>query len=189
MSVFLLDIKKEINSIENRKSPYFIKYSTSEKFKNDKVNFENDSYRILLDGVVLNKNAIMKGFNMFDWTNCLLNLYENKGKKFFEELKGSYYGFIYDKRLEKFVIFSDHIGSKPLYFSECEKNIVFSNSYKEIVQYLKSINQQVTLSNQGAYLILSYGYVFEEFTLTNEIKRLLVGHYAEIERRQVLYSK
>ena len=189
MSVLLLEIKNETNSIEKSNIFNVIKYSTSEKFKNDKVNFENDRYHVLLDGVVLNKNAIMKGFNMLDWTQCLLNLYEDKGKMFFDELKGSYYGFIYDKQLEKFIVFSDHIGSKPLYFSECEQSIVFSNSYTEIVQYLKSINQQVTLSDQSAYLILSYGYVFEELTITNEIKRLLVGHYAEVQHSKLRIDK
>ncbi len=183
MSKLLLTLRKRNNT--NNK-PFELDYTTSDKFKNDKINLENDNYYVLLDGIVLNKLELCQGDN---WADFLIKKYEQAGECFFKEMKGSYYGFIYDKRLSKCVFFADHIGSKPVYYFKTNDEISFSNDYVFLVNYLKSKKRKVSLNQQAAYLLLSYGFVFEDITITNEISRLMVGNYAVIQGDKLTFNK
>jgi len=188
MSSLILDIKIE-RLVNGKPKTFTMKYNTSSKFHNDKVNFENDNYYLLLDGIVLNKTELLKNVPNKNWVEYLIEKYQVDGSHFFKELKGSYYGFLYDKRNCKWVVFTDHISSKPIYYYEGQKHIVFSNSYSDLVDYLKQKKVNITLNEQAAYLILSYGYVFEDITITNEIKRLIIGYNAIVESDKLSFEK
>lgn len=181
MSSFLLEIEiLQKPEIEDHQS-FSLAYSTSTKFEKDKVNFENDDYYIVLDGIVLNQKHLLNSTNQQQWATFLIDLYKHNGDQFFKQLKGSYYGFLFDKKANKWIIFTDHISSKPMYFAEFDNRLFFSNSYTELLNRLKKKGKRITLNEQGAYVLLSYGYVFEDFTITNEIKRLMVGYYAFVQ--------
>ncbi len=180
MSSLVLDISLDPKDKFSDGKTFAIEYSTSTKFEKDKVNFENDTYYILVDGVILNKAQLLKENPTWSWAAFLIHLYENGGNHFFKQLKGSYYGFIYDKRLEKWIVFTDHISSKPLYFASYGDHICFSHNFVDLTGYLKQKGYPVTLNEQAAYLILTYGYVFEDITLANEIKRMMVGYCAVV---------
>lgn len=188
MSIFILDIQFEEQNENKRNNSFSLEYVTSAKFQNDKVNFENDDFYILLDGIVLNKRHLLDIDNKSNWTEYLIELYKTQGNQFFKHLKGSYYGFLFDKKANKKIIFTDHISSKPMYFAEYGKRIVFSNNYYGLVNHLKKQGEKVTLNEQGAYLLLSYGYVFEDITMSNEIKRLMVGYYALIYNEKLSHE-
>lgn len=189
MSSFILDINVlRQNEIKNKIS-FSLEYHTISKFQNDKVNFENDDYYILLDGIVLNKKQLSINSLNESWAQYLIECYQIQGNQFFKQLKGSYYGFLFDKKANKWIVFTDHISSKPIYFYECKNQIIFSNSYTSLIDHLKKIGISITLNEQGANLLLSYGYVFEDITITNEIKRLMVGYYAIIQNKKLCLDK
>src|SRR5690554_927457 len=118
MSSFILDI--QINkACGNKNSKTFsLTYNTSAKFLNDKVNFENEDFYLLLDGIVLNKMQLLESRKNTDWADYLIKSYLGQGNQFFSHLKGSYYGFLFDKKENKCIVFTDHISSKPMYFTE-----------------------------------------------------------------------
>ena len=162
MSSFILDIQIHQQSGNSNQKSFSLEYNTSSKFQNDKVNFENDDYYILLDGIVLNKKQLLAGSDQTGWTDYIVGSYQKLGNQFFKKMKGSYYGFLYDKTYSRWIVFTDHISSKPIYFSESGNRIVFSNNYFELLNHLKKQGEKVTLNEQGAYLLLSYGFVFED---------------------------
>jgi len=182
MSKFILNISLKNPNI------FQIDYNSNNKFFSDKIYYEDEEYFLILDGIILNKKGLLVK-NELSWTEFIINKYKNNGNRFFYQLKGSYYGFLLDKKQNKWIIFNDHISSKPLYFTNYEGQICFSNNYCELVNYLKQKNQRVTLNEQAAYLLLSYGYVFEDITMTNEIKRLMVGYYATIFKNKLSFEK
>lgn len=189
MSSLILDIKFPQSSENTNSDSFFLEYNTSLRFQNDKVNFENDEYYLLLDGIVLNKKQLLESNNAKNWTEYLITKYQNQGEDFFKNLKGSYYGFLFDKRENKWIVFTDHISSKPMFFYKSKDRIVFSNKFTELVNYLKKHGISITLNEQGAYLILSYGYVFEDTTITNEVKRLMVGYFIKIKNNTLTHEK
>ena len=188
MSKLILSVNKkiQINSVNNS---FHIEYETSSKFQNDKVNFENKDFFILIDGIILNKNLLLTESNKSNWKDYLIESYKSEGNTFHNKLKGSYYGFLFDKKTNKWIIFTDHISSKPIYYSENESEIIFSNDYAEFINYLKKQNRKITLNAHAAYLLLTFGNVFEDITITNEIKRLMIGYNAILENGIVQFEK
>lgn len=187
MSSFILDILINHSSDYNRS--FSLEYNTTDKFQNDKVNFENDEFYLLLDGIVLNKKQLLDRNNKTDWPKFLIETYIEQGNQFIKLLKGSYYGFLFEKKENKWIVFTDHISSKPMYYTKYNNHIVFSNNFTGLVIYLKKNGHKVTLNVQGAYLLLTYGYVFEDITITNEIKRLLVGYSAIVQNNKLTFDK
>jgi len=172
-----------------QKPGYAIEYTTSTKFRNDKIDYQNDDYYILLEGIVLNKEQLINERTQLDWSETLIELYKETGSQFIARLKGSYYGFLLDKKESKWIVFSDHIGSKPIYYVKYKNHICFANNYTELVNYLRQNKEIVTFNEQAAYLLLSYGFVFEDITITNEIKRLMIGHSAIIHNGVLQFNK
>jgi len=189
MSSFILDIQTNTKPENRILKTFSLEYNTSSKFKNDKVNFENDDFYLLLDGIVLNKKQLLNDTPSQSWAAYLVESYQTQGNQFFKHLKGSYYGFLFDKKETKWIIFTDHISSKPIYYAEYNNYIVFSNNYTGLVNHLKKKGEKVTLNEQGAWLLLSYGYVFEDITITNEIKRLMVGYCAVVQNNKLNFEK
>ncbi|MBP8987825.1 MAG: asparagine synthase [Spirochaetes bacterium] len=189
MSSFILDIQTNTKPGNKNGNTFSLEYKTSAKFHHDKVNFENDDFYLLLDGIVLNKKKLLEKSIQTNWAEYLIESYQKQGTQFFKHLKGSYYGFLFDKTENKWIVFTDHISSKPMYYAEYNNHIVFSNNYTGLVNHLKKNGKKVTLNEQGAYLLLSYGYVFEDITITNEIKRLMVGYCALVQNNKLNFEK
>lgn len=149
------------------------------KFQNDKLFFENDIYIVVLEGVVLNNHAFIKAGET--WQETVIRIYETTGDVFFANFKGSFSGLLFDKRKNKWLIFTDHIGSKHIYFTKKGMNYLFSSEIKYLYDSLKENKISYSLDEQAAYMLLSYGYMLGDSTLCSEIKKLLPGHYLKIE--------
>lgn len=188
MSRLILSVYKNLGTY-SQEDKYHVEYETSSKFHKDKLNFENDFYHILIDGIVLNKKQLSSANNKSDWVDYLIKEFIQNGNTFHNKLKGSYYGFFIDKRARKYIVFTDHISSKPMYYMESDHGVIFSNDYSYLMRHLKTKNITVSLNEQAANLLLTYGYVFEDITITNEIKRLMVGYNALFENEKLIFTK
>jgi len=182
MSTLLLDISLTNERATPGSKSYVMEYQTSSKFHKDKVNFENEDFHIVIDGIVLNKSQLLKESDTSDWAGYLTESYKRNGDHFFKSLKGSYYGVLYDRKEDKWIVFTDHISSKALYHAQYGDHLVFSNTYVALVDYLKEKQSTVSLNVEAAYLLLTYGYVFEDITIAKEISRIKVGYCAIINK-------
>lgn len=133
------------------------------KFQNDKLFFENDIYIVVLEGVVLNNHAFIKAGET--WQETVIRIYETSGDVFFANFKGSFSGLLFDKRKNKWLIFTDHIGSKHIYFTIKGMNYLFSSEIKYLYDSLKENKISYSLDEQAAYMLLSYGYMLGDSTL------------------------
>lgn len=163
----------------------------TDKFAYDKVFYENDSYLIVLDGIVLNKTELVstKGdvefFGDTAWFTFLLDLYKTKGDTFFSILKGSFSGLLYDKEKDKAIVFTDHIGSRFIYYVKHKNSCFVSSMISDCFLFLQSNNIDYSLSRNSAYLLLTYGYMVEDYTLCENIKKIAPGCYITIEKGNV----
>ena len=165
----------------NTNNSYEIEYSPSYKFKNDMVNYQDESFTLILDGVVLNKKELLSKSSNMDWASYLLQSYIKNGDTFFDKLRGSFYGCLIDKKKNKIIVFADHISSKRFYYTNQKDSVLFSNNYGHLLKRIKDFGGTTSLNIKASYLLLTYGYTFEDITITNEIKRLMVGQYALIQ--------
>jgi len=182
------NIVKKDNSITNqiRSEKYYVRRTTVNKFMNDKVFFENESYLIIIEGIILNKKKLLKNnAEELSWADYIIVLYEKFGDEFFGNFSGSFSGVFYDKKKNKWLIFVDQIGSRQLYYTVNRNQLVISSEIKWITNYLRQTNQSFSIDSDGASLLLTYGYLLEDITLIKEIKKLNAGLYLLISEGRV----
>ena len=154
---------------------------TLNKFLNDKLFFEDENRIIVIEGVILNKLQIIKDYDNLAWLDVVWKLYMERGDDFFRIFRGSFSGLLFDKSNTKWIIFTDHIGSKHLYYYRNEQVLVISSEIREIYDYFKEKSLRTRLNINAAYMLLSYGYMLENNTLCEDIKKLLPGNYMLIQ--------
>lgn len=147
-----------------------------DKFSEDKVFMEDDSYMLLLDGVIFNKKQILKDFSGGLFA-CLIDGYMRKGDVFFNGLRGSFCGFLMDKKKERYILFTDHIGSKFLYYTILGHGLACSTMISNLYELRHANRWKCTLSEPGAIMLLTYGFMLENYTICEEIKKVQPGCY------------
>lgn len=181
MSKLLLKIDKTKRSLKG----YSLEIDFNTKFKRDTCHFENANFLILLDGIILNKKDFCNEKET-SWEDCLIALYKNKGENFYNKFRGSFWGVLFDKREDKWIIFQDHIGSKNMYYAETEGHgYIFSNKISNIYNLRKELGVKEELDLSAAYMLLSYGYMLENHTLSVNIKKMLPGTFIKIQKEQI----
>lgn len=153
-----------------------------EKFSDDKVFVETDKYIIILDGLIINKVELQKKQS---WSDTIIDLYEESGETFFKDLRGCFAGALYDKNKKRWVIFSDQLGQKYIYYYY--KNGVFlcSSMIGDVYNTLRDNGIEYTLSEESAMLLLTFGNMIQDRTLSNEVKKVQPGCYLVFENNAV----
>lgn len=133
---------------------------------------------ITFNGEIYNYRSLAKGLNLRSKsdTEVLLEGYEKYGYPFFLRLKGMYAFCIYDKKLNKVIIYRDPAGIKPLYYRDNE----FSVSCASEIKALFSLDKLHLSTNEEALKsFICRGYVPEPLTIYKEIKALEPGTLME----------
>lgn len=157
---------------------------TINKFMNDKLFFEKEEIILVLEGVILNKIDLLQKYKYNSWKDLVLALYKNN-KDFFKEFRGSFSGLIYDKKLDECIVFTDHLGTKHLYYYLENQSLFVSSEISDIYFYFKGKNIDYQLDIDSAYNLLSYGYMLEDDTLCNKIKKIKPGTYIYLKNNKI----
>lgn len=159
------------------------------KFEKDKIFSETDKYIVLLDGVILNKNELIKQFNTqddeFQWRDTLIKMYASQGEQFFKSLYGSFSGAVYDKSMNKWIIFCDPIGSKFTFYAYVGESFFVAEDMGNIYKMMRKCGHDYQLSIDSAYLLLSFGFMIEDKTLCVQVKKVRPGCYIVFENNKV----
>jgi asparagine synthase (glutamine-hydrolysing) len=145
------------------------------KFENDNLFLETLDYIIVLKGVILNRKDLLRP--SLNWEETIIESYLEEGNEFFKKFRGSFCGAFYDKKEDRWIVFTDHIGSKALYYYKKGEVCFISSKISEIYAFLKDNKLPYSLNIQSAYNLLSYGYMLGDETLCNDIHKILPGNY------------
>ncbi|MBN1468109.1 MAG: hypothetical protein JW924_05235 [Fusobacteriaceae bacterium] len=171
-------IFEEINFLD-----FNIQRNTIPKFLYDKVFINGEDYIIIIEGVVFNKNQLMNKyggkFNSFFET--IISMYKKSGDAFFSQFRGSFSGAFYDKKLRKWLIFTNHTGEKAVFYYASSSKILVGSQVDYILKVLKENKIQVTFNEKAAYYMLTYAAMGDDSTFFSEIKRLTHGNYIKVE--------
>ncbi len=190
--IFGTNIKnnKKIMSSENRiyknlsSDSFYLELSGIKKFENDKGLFENDSYILLLDGVILNLSSLKKKYKKDDLFNTIIAMYNEK-EEFFNDLRGCFCGFFKDKKKDVTYIFTNHFGDKTIFYYLSDSNIIFASEIKDIIKLMDYSDIKHNVDKAAIYSMLTYGYMYNDITPISEIKRLIPGCYILIKNNTV----
>ena len=160
-----------------------LNHFSNNKFENDNLFIETIDHIIVLKGVILNKKALMEP--SLNWEETITALYLKEGDAFFNKFRGSFCGAFYDKKEDKWIVFTDHIGTRSLYYYKKGNAFFISSIINEIYAFLKENNLSYSLNIQSAYNLLSYGYMLEDETLCDDIYKIMPGNYLCIRNGSV----
>lgn len=119
-------------------------------------------------------------------TEVLLHLYEVYGDDFLLRLRGMFALAIYDKRRgqgrERLLLARDHLGIKPLLYTEVEGRLVFASEVKAL---LASGLVARRIDPEALRLLLTFGSVIQPRTMIAGVKMLPTAHRLIFEAGQV----
>ena len=95
-------------------------------------------------------------------------------------LNGMFAIFIYDIRFNKFLLFRDHMGIKPLFYSLNNDILYFSSDLNGLSKVLAS-----NLSELGIISYLGLSYVSKPKTIYSNINKLSPGSSIIIENNSI----
>ena len=160
---------------------WYIKRNVLKKFLNDKMFVENDSFIVIIDGIVLNKKNLMEKYNC----SSLLELVETLSKKdkaFFKEFEGSFSGAIYYKDIDEWYIFTSPLGEKAIFYYKENNKYLIGSQLNYITDTLNANKIKISLNEDSLSQFMAYGYYLDDSTCIKEISRLYPGEYIKITK-------
>ena len=184
---------KEPNLIVDKKVflDFYIERRTLNKFNNDKIFNEDDRYFILTEGIIVNKSELLERYQSDVFLDTIVKMYESQGETFFNDFRGSFSGVFYDKKKNKKIIYTNHIGDKHVYYTKGRNNneLIFGTEINYLIDYYKYNSLEYEFEENAAYFMLTYGYMLKDKTFFKQFKRLLPGHYIIVEGDEIQIKK
>ena len=166
-------------------SNYSIERRVVNKFMNDRLFIDDEEFVIIVEGVVLNNHHLIDKYGARDWQHCIVEMYRRGGDAFFNEFRGSFSGALYDKKKDKWIIYTDHIGDKQVFYSKTPDGFLIGSEIGFIVDARKANGLPVSVDETGCYMSLTHGFCIDDRTLVKEVHKLIAGHYYEITGGQL----
>lgn len=164
-------------SINLIKNEVFI--STDFSVGNDSFLIDNEDYKIGVEGIILNKKKLLEGKSV-DFKIYFLELFKIKKEKAIEELDGEFRGFIFDKREQELIVFTNPTATQRIFYIKKENEIFIDSSLNRLK---KSLSAQQIISEpniEAFYQLLVFSNMLEDFTPIKNVFKLENGHYLKI---------
>ena len=153
-----------------------------DKFAGDKCFGDRGNYFVCLDGVTLNSRELVRSFAAADIGAAVAALAAKDPSGFPAALRGGFGGFVWDPAENRGLLFTNHFGSRYLYYSydEATGATFFSSSLSDMALALRSVGKTTRLDETAGYYMLSFGYMADDRTLIEGVRKLEPGRCLEI---------
>jgi asparagine synthase (glutamine-hydrolysing) len=144
------------------------------------ISNEDESIWVVHNGEIYNYAQLRKSlehkghvFRTQTDTEVIVHLYEEFGERCPEKLRGMFAFALWDKNRHRLILARDHLGQKPLFYSQVGGQLVFASEVKAIV------SAQSTLSDidyESLQHYLSLRFIPAPGTMLRQIKKLPPAH-------------
>lgn len=107
-------------------------------------------------------------------TEVIVHLYEEKGEEFVTSLRGMFAIALWDGRTQKFLLYRDRVGIKPLHYALKNGTLAFASEIKALLEY-SEIHREISLAALNDYL--GFLYIPSPRTIYQDIAKLPAGHF------------
>jgi len=119
-------------------------------------------------------------------TEVIVHLYEENGEHFVEKLKGMFAIAIWDDNHKKLILARDHLGQKPLFYTQVGRDLLFASEIKAL---LAVSDRQREIDLESLHHYLSLRFIPSPRTMLQGIHKLppahlLVFQHGEIRTRR-----
>jgi len=153
---------------------------------NQPIYNEDHSILIFFNGEIYNfiqlREKLVKQKHIFSTnsdTEVIIHGYEEWGiSGLLKQLNGMFAFCIYDRNLQRAFFARDRLGEKPFYYYHTKDFFLFSSELRAL---LKSKTIPFAISKSALYLYLAVHYVPGDQCIIEGVKKLLPGHYLELD--------
>ncbi len=157
-----------------------------DRFKDDKLYYDDEKVTIISDGVILNKSELFEKYGVSVLKDLFFSLLKQDESTFFKEFIGPFNGVLQNKETGVLVAWGNQTGdSAPFYYSGTDGTVVVSNNFNLVYEELKRSGLNYSFSDRAAYHLLSFGYIADDCTFFNEVKRVRAGKYLYVRGAEI----
>jgi len=145
---------------------------------------EDDSLWIVFNGEIYNHAALRETliaaghtYRTKSDTETIVHLYEQYGKDSVKHLRGMFAFAIWDRKRKALFIARDRLGIKPLYYTKTANEFLFGSEIKVLLEHPDT---RPELNRAALPEYLAFGYLSGEETLYRGIRKLMPGHFLEL---------
>ena len=113
-------------------------------------------------------------------SSWLIQLYEEQGERFFENLNGLFSGLLIDRRKRKLFLFNDRYGMERIYWHETDDEFYFASEAKALLSVLPQVRE---FDLEGVVQLLTFGCTLGSRTLFRGIETLPAGSLWRFENK------
>jgi asparagine synthase (glutamine-hydrolysing) len=150
---------------------------------------EDGSVHVVFNGEIYNhldlRRELEAGGHTFRTnsdTEVLVHLYEERGERMVEKVRGMFAFSIWDRRRRRMILARDRIGIKPLYYYRDSETLLFGSEPKAILAY-PGFRRELDPAALEDYL--AYGVVPGPRSIFEGIAKLPPGHVLVVEPRRL----
>ncbi|MBE7503820.1 MAG: hypothetical protein HS113_26750 [Verrucomicrobiales bacterium] len=160
---------------------HYLRTALFARYSRHCVAAENEEGLFVLDGALLNMTDLQTRYGGAELLVLAQNMRRRLGRAFFKEFRGEFAGAYFDKASASWVVFTNHSGSKPLFYHAAGPVLVCASSLPCLARVLRHYQVPCRLDQVGAYFLLTHGYMLGDYTLIQEVKKLTAGDYLSYE--------
>src|SRR5215813_3414850 len=147
---------------------------------------EDETMWIVFNGEIYNHAELRPGlearghrYRTHSDTETIIHLYEEYGHDCVKHLRGMFAFAIWDSKKRRLFIARDRLGIKPLYYHLDPQELVFGSEIKVLLAF--GMRPEFRHSCLPEYL--AFGYLSGSETFFSGIRKLMPGHWLEIDER------
>lgn len=166
-----------------------VKRNTLNKFMRDKGIAETPEALVVLEGYLLNKADLFSRYQVSSVEALMLKMYQAEGDTFFQAFRGEFSGAFYDKALDKWLVFTNHTGTNPVFYACTENGFFAGSQVNYLLDAYRAVGDTLHFDECAAYQMLTYGYMATNATYAREIRRLRGGTYLFAQNGQAVVKE
>lgn len=144
---------------------------------------EDNRFVVIYNGEIYNFRELayslsLEALRTHSDTEVVLQSFAKLGVDIFSQLNGMFAFAIYDKQTKKIWLVRDRLGIKPLYYRIDSRGLAFGSEIKAITALSEEV---LTCEISSLHEWLFYGNTLGEYTLYHGVRKLLPGHYLELD--------
>lgn len=152
------------------------------------ISNESDDVWVVMNGEIYNyielREELVKQGHRFKTnsdTEVIVHLYEEYGETFVNKLNGMFAIFLYDHKNEKRILYRDHMGIKPLFYTITNGRLFFSSDLSGLAETLNA-----KISEDAIISFLGISYVPKPGSIYEGIVKMMPGHYMSISAQNTI---
>lgn len=151
------------------------------KFPQDQIDFEDDAFRVVLEGYVLNHQSLLEMHPGLCLREIILAAYQSGGMAAaLNLLRGSFLLAIHDKQANTAYIANDMLSKKPLFYLQSGEDVLVDGSFLSLVADAKAAGLPLTIDPVGVSEMIQRCSFLGSDTYVQEIRFLERFQYLRI---------